>query len=168
MADEDDIGLSSYDREFYGRPIITFPEQEPKLDSDLKIAAKIGGIAFAVTVLCIGSGMAGCPAYGVYSARMSGQAQLAEALASKQVAVQAAKAKYESADYEAKAAVRQAEGIRDANAKIADGLGGPEGYLRYLMIEALKEGHGQVVYVPTEAGLPILEAGKRPALAVKP
>jgi len=43
-------------------------------------------------------------------------------------------------------------------------LGGPEGYLRYLYIQSLREvesAGGRVIYVPTEAGLPILEAGKR-------
>lgn len=35
-----------------------------------------------------------------------------------------------------------------------------EGYLRYLWIDKLGAGN-QVIYVPTEAGLPILEAGKR-------
>ena len=36
-----------------------------------------------------------------------------------------------------------------------------EAYLRYLWIQNLESGSNSVVYVPTEAGLPILEAGKR-------
>jgi len=52
-----------------------------------------------------------------------------------------------------------------ANRIIADSLGGAEGYLRWRYIEMLEntsEGGRDVIYVPTEAGLPILEAGKRP------
>ena len=44
---------------------------------------------------------------------------------------------------------------------VADGLGGPEGYLRYLWIHAMENEKATVIYIPTEAGLPILEAGKR-------
>lgn len=54
-------------------------------------------------------------------------------------------------------------GVAEANRIVADGLGGPEGYLRYLHIESLKEARAQgaqVIYVPTEAGLPILEASR--------
>lgn len=53
--------------------------------------------------------------------------------------------------------------MAEANRIVADGLGGPEGYLRYLYIESLKEARAQgaqVIYVPTEAGLPILEASR--------
>ena len=37
-------------------------------------------------------------------------------------------------------------------------LGGPEGYLRYLQIQALAETRASLIYVPTEAGLPVTEA----------
>jgi hypothetical protein len=44
-----------------------------------------------------------------------------------------------------------------------------EGCLRYLWINTLGENGQDVIYVPTEAGTPILEAGKRPApLQVSP
>lgn len=52
---------------------------------------------------------------------------------------------------------------------IANGLGGPEGYLRYLAIQAMNEqahsANSTTVYVPTEAGIPITEAARfnRPA-----
>lgn len=56
----------------------------------------------------------------------------------------------------------RAEGIRDANATISDGLGGPEGYLRWLTIQSMeaiasKEG-ATVIYIPTEAGVPVTES----------
>ena len=45
---------------------------------------------------------------------------------------------------------------------VAEGLGGPEGYLRYLWINKLGENDQDVIYIPTEAGIPILEAGRAP------
>jgi hypothetical protein len=40
---------------------------------------------------------------------------------------------------------------------------------QHLWIQGLHEGAGpQVVYIPTEAGLPILEAGRIPSMRAKP
>lgn len=41
---------------------------------------------------------------------------------------------------------------------IGDSLSGNEGYLRYLWIQGLQTNQMQVVYVPTEANLPIMES----------
>lgn len=96
----------------------------------------------------------------VWSKEMDGKAALAEAEWSKQVAIEEARAEKESAIFKAQADVELAKGVALANEIIADGLKGNEEYLRYLWIENLQQ-EGQVIYVPTEAGLPILEAGKR-------
>ena len=44
-------------------------------------------------------------------------------------------------------------------------LGGPDNYLRWAYIHMLEEtagqGDRQIIYLPTEAGMPILEAGRR-------
>jgi regulator of protease activity HflC (stomatin/prohibitin superfamily) len=109
--------------------------------------------------------LCGCdviPSYRVYNARKTGEAELAQADGNRQIKVQEAKALYESADYMAKAEVRKAEGVAAANKIMSESLGGPEGYLRWKYIEMLQESkNNQVIYVPTEANLPILEAGKR-------
>lgn len=104
----------------------------------------------------------GCPQYNVYSERLSGEAKLAEAESSRQIAVREAQAKNDAADLLAQAEVKRAGGVAKANEIIGKSLDGNEAYLRYLWIDKLDSGKGQVVYVPTEAGLPILEAGKRP------
>lgn len=104
----------------------------------------------------------GCPQYNVYSERLSGEAKLAEAESSRQIAVREAQAKNDAADLLAQAEVKRAGGVAKANEIIGKSLEGNEAYLRYLWIDKLDSGKGQVVYVPTEAGLPILEAGKRP------
>jgi regulator of protease activity HflC (stomatin/prohibitin superfamily) len=97
----------------------------------------------------------------VYTKELSGKADLKEAEWSRQIAVEEAKAIKESATLKAEAEVERAKGVAEANDIIADGLGGAEGYLRYLYISTLEDLETQLIYVPTEAGLPILEANRR-------
>lgn len=103
--------------------------------------------------------MFGIPIYNVWEQGLAGEAELKRAEQTRQVKVLEAKAKFDSAEYENKAEVKRAEGVAAANKIVADGLGGPEGYLRYLWIQGLQTNNMQVVYIPTEAGLPLLEAG---------
>ncbi|MBY0449424.1 MAG: membrane protease subunit [Cyanobacteria bacterium] len=102
------------------------------------------------------------PIYNVWQAEMAGKAELANAEFSKQVAIQVAKAKSESAVFEAEAEVTRAKGVAKANAIIGASLRNNEDYLKYLWINQLENNKNAVVYIPTEANLPILEAGKRP------
>ena len=118
------------------------------------------GIAGFVVIACIGGGLAGCPAYNVYSQQMSGKARLAEAQSSRQVAVLEARAKMESAKSLAQAEITRASGAAKANHILQNSLGGPEGYLRYLQIQALQDSNARLIYVPTESGLPITEAAR--------
>jgi len=100
--------------------------------------------------------------FRVFSASQAGKAELSQAEWNRQIIVRQAQAKKDAATLEAEAEVLRAEGVAKANAVIAGGLGGPEGYLRYLYIHMLSEQQDkQVIYIPTEAGLPLLEAGKR-------
>jgi regulator of protease activity HflC (stomatin/prohibitin superfamily) len=129
-----------------------------------------GGIGTLVIAAIIGGSLYGCPKYNVYSQRMQGEAELAQANYSKQVQVQDAKAKLESAQSYADAEVIRARGVAKANAIIGDSLKDNDGYLRYLWINKLADSEskgGQVIYVPTEAGLPVLEAGRLAAARVK-
>lgn len=104
----------------------------------------------------------GCPQYHVYQQTKSGEAKLAEARSSREIAVAEAKAKMESAEMLSSAEVIRAKGVAEANKIIGDSLKQNEAYLRYLWINQLEANNPTVIYVPTEAGLPILEAGKRP------
>lgn len=120
----------------------------------------IGG-GFSVLALSglIAFSMWGCPKYEVYQQRMEGESLLAHAQSSKEVAVAEAKAKMESAELLAQADVSRAKGAAAANKIIGDSLKNNEEYLRYLWIQNLENSkEHQVIYVPTEAGLPILEA----------
>ena len=123
------------------------------------------GLLFLLVVV-VGGGLGSCAAYNsmrVWNAETAGEAELAQARQNRQIATLEAEAKLESAKLLARAEVERAKGVAEANRIVADGLGGPEGYLRYLYIENLSQSQGKIIYVPTEAGLPILEAGKRPS-----
>lgn len=108
------------------------------------------------------SGCTMWPPYNVWQQKLEGEAELAKANFSKQVAVQEAVAKEEAASHLALAEVARAKGVAQANQIIGNSLKDNESYLRWLYIEGLKERNGiETIYVPTEAGLPILEAGRR-------
>lgn len=61
-----------------------------------------------------------------------------------------------SAKKDAEIEVARAKGIAEANEIIAESI--TDGYLHYRFIEGLNDGNTEVIYVPTEANLPILEA----------
>lgn len=108
----------------------------------------------------VGSCMWGYPKYRVYSAEMAGKAVLAEAESSRQVAVREALALKDSAKHKADAEVVRARGVAQANSIIGNSLKGHDEYLRYLYIDMMHNTKNQFVYVPTEAGLPIMEASR--------
>ena len=105
-------------------------------------------------------GMWGCPQYNVYQQGMSGAAKLKEAESSRQILMQEAHAKYEAAKDLAKAEIERAKGVAEANKIIGEGLKNNHEYLIYLWVHAMAEQGHQIIYVPTEGGLPILEAGR--------
>jgi regulator of protease activity HflC (stomatin/prohibitin superfamily) len=117
-------------------------------------------VALLATIV-IGALMWGMPKYGVYSSRLSGVASLAEAQAAAEVRVREARAERDAATLEAEAEVERAKGVSKATEIIGKALHENEGYLRYLWIERLNNQDAKIIYIPTEAGLPILEAGRR-------
>lgn len=114
-------------------------------------------ICFVLVVLSMG----GCPYYNVWQQDLAGKAALARATQDRQIAVLEALAKKEAASNLADAEIERAKGVAKANQIIGDSLRNNEEYLRYLWIDGLQQNKSQVIYVPTEANLPILEAGKR-------
>lgn len=119
-----------------------------------------GLVVIAVTTVAL---MWGCPQYDVWQQGLKGQAELARAEQNRQVAVAVSRAHAEAAGFEAAADTLRAHGISRSNAIIASGLTGEAGarYIEYLYVQGIKEKE-HVIYVPTEAGMPILEAGRRP------
>ena len=105
------------------------------------------------------------PLYRVWKQRKQGEADLAQAQAETRITVLRAHAELDAAKHLAAADVERARGIALSIREVESSLGGPEGYLRWKYIHMLEAQRSvsQIVYVPTEAGLPILEAGKRSA-----
>lgn len=103
----------------------------------------------------------GCPHYNVWQQGMEGEAELARAKQNRQIKIAEAEAEQESAKLHAKAEIERAKGVAEANKIVGDSLKGHDEYLRYLWITGLESGpNREVIYVPTEASLPILEAGR--------
>jgi len=114
-------------------------------------------IAFVAIVL-VAAGLIGCPQYSVYKARLEGDALLAHAQSSKEVVVAEAKAKMESAMYLYQADSIRAVGIAKSNEIIGKSLKDNPDYLHWLWIDNLNNNPNMVIYIPTEAGMPIMES----------
>ena len=100
------------------------------------------------------------PTYKVWQQNKEGEAELARAEQNRQIAIQEAKAKEESAKSLANAEVIRAQGVAQANKIIGDSLQNNDAYIHWLWVETLKETHDQVIYIPTEAGIPITESAR--------
>jgi hypothetical protein len=117
---------------------------------------------FFTFILLMGGGCYVIPQYNIYAQRAHGEAELAGAESSRQIATLEAKAKEESSKHLAQSEIIRARGVAEANKIIGDSLKENEGYLRYLWIQGLQTNQMQVVYVPTEANLPIMESKRLP------
>jgi hypothetical protein len=126
------------------------------------------GLGSAISIFVIASvcgGLYGCPQYGVYQQRMAGEAELAQAEYSKQVQVRDAEGRLAAAEKLAQVEVARAGGVAKANQIIGDSLKGNDAYLRYLWITDVTGAKAPtVIYVPTEANIPILEAARTPRI----
>lgn len=123
------------------------------------------GTIIAVGVIGITAVVGSCayvkPKYNVWAAEMEGAAQYAQAEQNRRITILEAEAKLEAAKSLADAEIARAHGVAQANEIIGASLKDNESYLRWLWIQNLENGGNSVIYIPTEAGLPILEAGKR-------
>lgn len=88
------------------------------------------------------------------------KAQIEQAKAENEAATLQAEAQIKIAKAQAQSEIERAKGVAEANRIIGESLKGNSEYLKYLMIQGLNEGEGERIYIPTEAGLPILEANK--------
>jgi hypothetical protein len=130
------------------------------MDSFDKYLVKIGSILIVSVTTFILVMYIISPIYTVWAERLAGEAELARAESNRQIKTLEAKAHEESSYSLANAEIIRAKGVAEANKIIGNSLEGNESYLRYLWIQGLQTNQMQVIYVPTEANLPILEAGK--------
>lgn len=98
------------------------------------------------------------PKLNLYRAETERRAVIAEARAEAEAAQFTAERQVEIATAQAEADRIRAAGIADANATIAESLT-PE-YVRWYFVDRLDNIDGQIIYVPTEAGVPLPEAGR--------
>lgn len=104
--------------------------------------------------------MFGIPMYNVWQQEMTGRAEFSRAEQNRKIKVEEAKAEKESAIFRAEAEVERAKGVAKANEIIGGSLKDNKDYLVYLWIQALYDESNSVIYVPTEANLPIMEAAR--------
>lgn len=111
-----------------------------------------------VTFICIIVGLLMwiIPQYSVWSKGLKGEAQLREAEYSKQVLIEEAKANLEAEKLNAQAEVERAKGM--AEAMEIEGGKLTDTYIKYLWVRSMTGNQATTIYIPTEAGLPILEA----------
>lgn len=99
------------------------------------------------------------PTYRVWQREMSGKAELAEAEWNRQIKIKEAQSNLEAEKLNAQAEVERAKGAAEA-IKIEGGTL-TEDYIRYLWVRQQTNLNDKtVIYIPTEAGLPVLEANR--------
>ena len=143
------------------------PEQQQQEERGRRMDRAGGALVGAFFAVLIGQIFywlfIGWPYYSVWSNEMSGRAEMARAEQNRQIRVREAQAQWDAAKLLAQAEVERSRGVAESNNIIANGLGGAEGYLRYLYIQQLgnaDKNERTVIYVPTEGLLPITEAGR--------
>jgi hypothetical protein len=109
-------------------------------------------IFVGVLSLCIG-----IPHYAVWQQEMAGRAEFAKAEQNRRIRIEEAKANLEAERLNAEAEVVRARGAAEA-IQLEDGSLTPT-YIQYLWVRQQANLNGKtVIYIPTEANLPILEA----------
>jgi predicted aminopeptidase len=111
-------------------------------------------LGIVVLLIIVVTGLIGCPSYNVYTQKKEGEAVLAHAQSSREVAVAEARAKMESAALLAQADTIRAHGVARANEIIGKSLKDNEEYLHWLWIDNIEKNPQAVFYIPTENGLP--------------
>ena len=128
------------------------PKRDP-LDPRLKWAI-FGSIAFIL--FWIFWFVAIDPVYQIWAKARHGESQLREAEYNRQIKVTEAQALLESERLNKESEIVRAEGVSKANQIISGSI--TEQYIRYLWVKTLDGAQKEIIYVPTEANLPITEA----------
>lgn len=114
-------------------------------------------ISIVSTIIFIILLFVGVPMYRVWSQEMAGKAEYAKAEQNRKIKIEEAKANLEAEKLNAQAEVERAKGAAQAieieNGKLTST------YIQYLWVR--QQGNNNVekiIYIPTEASMPILEA----------
>jgi regulator of protease activity HflC (stomatin/prohibitin superfamily) len=107
----------------------------------------------------VGSCMYVTPKYNVWRQEMEGKAEFAKAEQNRKIKIEEAKANLEAEKLNAQAEIERAKGAAEA-IRIENGSITPA-YIQYLWVRQQNANtNNKIIYIPTEAGLPVLEAGR--------
>jgi len=107
----------------------------------------------------VGSCMYVIPKYNVWRQEMEGKAEFAKAEQNRKIKIEEAKANLEAEKLNAQAEIERAKGAAEA-IHIENGSITPA-YIQYLWVRQQNANtNNKIIYIPTEAGLPVLEAGR--------
>ncbi len=113
-------------------------------------------LIMAIFILIVGAFIV-VPFYNVWSQEMSGKAEFAKAEQNRKIKIEEAKANLEAEKLNAQAEIERAKGAAEA-IKIENGSITPT-YIQYLWVRQQNlNTNNKIIYIPTEASLPILEA----------
>lgn len=125
----------------------------------IQILVSIGVVAVIIVGL-----MFGIPKYNVWQQEMEGKAEMARAEQNRMILVEEAKAKLEAEKLNAQAEIERAKGMAEAmeieNGKLTST------YNQYLFIRTLekisdKGSLPQIIYMPTEGMVPVMDMTKK-------
>ena len=113
-----------------------------------------GVVVFIALILAC---MMGLPKYNVWKQEMKGKAEFAQAEQNRKIRIEEARANLEAEKLNAQAEIERAKGAAEA-IKIENGQLTTK-YIQYLWVRQQSSNQIQkIVYIPTEASMPILEA----------
>lgn len=125
--------------------------------SDSKKIVKFLVVSIIVLLAQTAATMVIVPRYKVWRMEMKGKAEFAEAEQNRRIKIEEAKANLEAEKLNAQAEVERAKGAAEA-IKIENGQLTTT-YIQYLWVRQQSNNQIQkIVYIPTEASMPILEA----------
>lgn len=113
----------------------------------------------AAALLVLAALIFGVPVYQVWASSKRGEAEYVRAEQNRKIRVEEAKANLEAEKLNAQAEIERAKGAAEA-IRIENGSITPA-YIQYLWVRQQNANtNNKIIYIPTEAGLPVLEAGR--------
>lgn len=127
----------------------------------LKVILSVVCVVCVIVVTCFA-----IPYYNVWQQEMSGRAEYARAEQNRKIMIEEARANLEAEKLNAQAEIERAKGAAEA-IRIENGSLSPT-YIQYLWVRQQSDLNNKtVIYIPTEANLPLLEADRLSALEEK-
>lgn len=126
-----------------------------------KVVLSVVCVVCVIVVTCFA-----IPYYNVWQQEMSGRAEYARAEQNRKIMIEEARANLEAEKLNAQAEIERAKGAAEA-IRIENGSLSPT-YIQYLWVRQQSDLNNKtVIYIPTEANLPLLEADRLSTLEGK-